>query len=65
MLGGGLGIAAGLIGTQFNIDGIKPVAVPSSIALAFGVSVIIGLFFGGFPANRAANMRPVDALRYE
>jgi putative ABC transport system permease protein len=65
VIGGGLGIAAGLIGTQFNIDGIKPVAVPSSIALAFGVSVIIGLFFGGFPANRAANMRPVDALRYE
>ena len=44
---------------------MKPVIVPASIALAFGVSVIIGLFFGGFPANRAANMRPVDALRYE
>ena len=27
--------------------------------------VVIGLFFGGYPANRAAGMRPVDALRYE
>jgi len=44
---------------------VKPVAVPASIALAFGVSVVIGLFFGGYPANRAAGMRPVDALRYE
>jgi putative ABC transport system permease protein len=65
VLGGGLGVVAAVIGTQFNIDGVKPVIVPASIALAFGVSVIIGLFFGGFPANRAANMRPVDALRYE
>ena len=65
IIGGGLGIAAGLIGTRFTIVGVKPVAVPASIALAFGVSVLIGLFFGGFPANRAANMRPVEALRYE
>ena len=39
--------------------------MPSSIALAFGVSVAIGLFFGGYPANRAATLRPIDALRYE
>jgi putative ABC transport system permease protein len=47
------------------IVGVKPVIVPFSIPLAFGVSALIGLFFGGFPANRAANMRPADALRYE
>jgi putative ABC transport system permease protein len=65
LIGGALGVIAGLIGTRFTIVGVKPVAVPASIALAFGVSLLIGLFFGGYPANRAAGMRPVDALRYE
>jgi putative ABC transport system permease protein len=65
LIGGALGVVGGLVGTKFSIVGVKPVAVPSSIALAFGVSLLIGLFFGGYPANRAANMRPVEALRYE
>jgi putative ABC transport system permease protein len=65
MIGGALGVLAGIIGTRFTIVGVKPVPVPLSIPLAFGVSALIGLFFGGFPANRAANMRPADALRYE
>ena len=65
MIGGALGVLGGVIGTQFMIVGVKPVIVPFSIPLAFGVSALIGLFFGGFPANRAANMRPADALRYE
>jgi putative ABC transport system permease protein len=65
MIGGALGVLAGLIGTHFTIVGVKPVTVPLSIPLAFGVSALIGLFFGGFPANRAAGMRPADALRYE
>ena len=65
MIGGALGVLGGLIGTHFTIVGVKPVIVPLSIPLAFGVSALIGLFFGGFPANRAAGMRPADALRYE
>jgi putative ABC transport system permease protein len=65
IMGGVLGVIGGLVGTLFTIVGVKPYPVPASIALAFGVSVVIGLFFGGYPANRAANMRPVDALRYE
>jgi putative ABC transport system permease protein len=65
LIGGALGVIAGLIGTRFTIVGVKPVPVPASIALAFGVSLLIGLFFGGYPANRAAGMRPVEALRYE
>jgi putative ABC transport system permease protein len=65
LFGGLLGVAIGLIGSGFTISGIKPVVVPSSILLAFAVSALIGLFFGSFPANRAAKLRPIDALRHE
>ncbi|RSM50052.1 macrolide ABC transporter permease [Amycolatopsis balhimycina DSM 5908] len=65
LFGGLLGVAIGLIGSRFTISGIKPVIVPSSILLAFAVSALIGLFFGSFPANRAAKLRPIEALRHE
>ena len=65
VLGGLLGVAAALIGSQFSIVGVTPVIVPSSIALALGVSIAIGLFFGSYPASRAASLRPIEALRYE
>jgi putative ABC transport system permease protein len=65
VIGGALGVLAGLIGSRFTVVGVKPVIVPSSILLAFGVSVAIGLFFGSYPANRAASLRPIEALRYE
>jgi putative ABC transport system permease protein len=37
----------------------------ASVILAVGVSLTIGVFFGYFPAQRAAKMNPIDALRYE
>ena len=65
VIGGLLGVAAALIGSSFEIVGVKPIIVPSSVGLALGVSIAIGLFFGGLPASRAARLRPIDALRYE
>ena len=65
LLGGALGVLAAVIGSRFEILGVKPEIVGSSVFLALGVSVGIGVFFGGYPAARAAAMRPVDALRHE
>jgi putative ABC transport system permease protein len=65
LCGGVLGVAAGLIATRFQIVGIQPEVQPYSVALAVGVAVAVGLFFGIYPASRAASLRPIDALRYE
>jgi len=65
LIGGTAGVVIGLVGSRFQIAGVQPVVAPYSIALAFGVSIVVGVFFGFYPANRAASLRPIDALRYE
>jgi putative ABC transport system permease protein len=65
LLGGVLGVIGGLIGSRFRIVGVTPVVAWYSVGLAFGVAVVVGLFFGLYPANRAASMRPIEALRHE
>jgi len=65
VLGGLLGVAAGLIVSKVRIVGVTPVVAWYSVALAFGVAIAVGLFFGLYPANRAASLRPIEALRHE
>jgi len=64
-IGGAVGVGIGLIGSRFRIDGVQPVVAGYSIPLAFGVAIAVGVFFGFYPANRAASLRPIDALRHE
>ncbi len=67
VVGGGFGVAIG-IGVSRIIAKFAgwPVSVDTSaIAVAFGFSALIGIFFGFYPARKAAALDPIDALRYE
>jgi putative ABC transport system permease protein len=74
-LGGAIGVLIGIglsmLGARIapafgdTIGTFAPIVTFPSVALAFGVSLAIGLIAGGYPANRAARLRPVEALRYQ
>jgi len=67
LLGGFVGIVLGTVGSSVISSLAKwPTIVTAfSIALSFGFSIAIGIFFGFYPARKAALLNPIDALRYE
>jgi putative ABC transport system permease protein len=66
-LGGVVGIAlgAGASAALARLNGWSTLISPAAIALAVGFSIGVGLFFGVWPARRAARLDPIQALRYE
>ncbi|NBV20643.1 MAG: FtsX-like permease family protein [Proteobacteria bacterium] len=67
LLGGLIGVLCGVGASQLvgMVADFKAVVSTGSIILAFGVSSVIGIFFGFYPAHKAAALNPIDALRYE
>jgi putative ABC transport system permease protein len=67
LIGGSIGVVAGL-GASFALAYFgewRTVVSPPAILLAFTFSGLIGIFFGFYPARKAAGLNPIDALRYE
>ena len=65
--GGAIGILFGYLIAQVagTLMGSPVVITSQSVVLAFAVCFVIGVFFGWYPAKKAANLNPIDALRYE
>jgi putative ABC transport system permease protein len=65
-IGGIVGAGAAIVLSHLvTIENVTPMVEPYSVVLALAFAIATGLFFGIYPANRAAKLRPIDALRYE
>jgi putative ABC transport system permease protein len=67
LIGGIIGIIIGVSGSKIlsSLAGWATIVSPLSIVLAFGFSGLVGIFFGFYPAYKASNLNPIDALRFE
>ncbi len=67
VMGGVIGIGLGEVGSRVisRVGGIPSIVTPGWVALAFGFAAAVGLFFGIYPAMRAARLDPIEALRHD
>jgi len=67
VVGGAVGIALGVVVSQglTSAMGWPTLITPISIVIAFAFAGAVGIFFGYYPARRAADLDPIEALRYE
>lgn len=66
-IGGVIGIIVGILMSRgmAQVMGITAKTTYSVILVAFGFSILVGIFFGLYPANKASSLKPIEALRYE
>jgi len=67
LIGGLIGVGVGIGGSWLfgELGGMRTLVVPTSILLAFSSAAAVGIFFGFYPANKAAQLDPIEALRHE
>ena len=67
VIGGLMGIAVGIVGARMLLQfaGWRVIVTSGSVLLAFFFAAAVGVFFGLYPAQKAAAMDPIEALRYE
>jgi putative ABC transport system permease protein len=67
LAGGAVGVVLGLVASYLISSTLRwaTVVSPASVFIAFGVSAAVGVLFGWYPARRAAELDPIDALRHE